>query len=65
MFLIHQQTRITTTIYTVTVTTPNGCVATNQATVTLNPLPAEQICYVEFDTITLKNSINWATNLPT
>ncbi len=51
------------TTYTVTLTTPNGCVATDQATVTLNSLPAEEICYVEFDTTTSKNSINWASNL--
>ena len=47
------------TTYTVTLTTPNGCIATDQSTVTLNPLPADEICYVEFDTITSKNSINW------
>ena len=51
------------TTYTVTLTTPNGCVATDQATVTLNSLPAEEICYVEFDTTTSKNCINWASNL--
>jgi len=50
------------TTYSVTLTTPHGCVATNQATVILNPLPAEEICYVEFDTTTSKNSINWTTN---
>ena len=38
-----------TTTYMVTLTSSEGCVATNQATVTLTPLPAEQICYVEFD----------------
>jgi Secretion system C-terminal sorting domain/SprB repeat len=32
--------------------------------VTLNPLPIAEICYVEFDSATSKNSINWATNLP-
>jgi len=53
-----------TTTYTVTLTTSNGCVATNQATVTLNPLPTLEICYVEFDTATSKNSIHWETNLP-
>lgn len=53
-----------TTTYTVTLSTPNGCVASDQATVTLDPMPVEEICYVEFDTTTSKNSINWSTNLP-
>jgi len=52
------------TTYTVTVTTPNGCSASSQVSVVIVPLPTEQICYVEFDTTTLKNNINWMTNLP-
>jgi hypothetical protein len=31
---------------------------------TLNPLPVPEICYVEFDSATSKNSINWPANLP-
>ena len=54
---------ITATNYTVTLSTPNGCVATDQATVSLSPLPVENICFVEFDTTTSENSINWSTNL--
>ncbi|NTW33072.1 MAG: T9SS type A sorting domain-containing protein, partial [Bacteroidetes bacterium] len=51
------------TTYTVTVTTSNGCIATDHVTITLTPLPAEDICYVEFDSATSKNNISWASNL--
>lgn len=52
-----------TTTYKVTVTSDQWS-ATDSVKITLTPLPAEKICYIEFDTATSKNSINWSTNLP-
>ena len=54
---------VTSTTYTLTVRDTNNCIATDSVSVTLNPLSAEEICYVEFDTITSENSINWDSNL--
>ena len=52
------------TTYTVTLTTPNSCTASHNAIVSLNPLATREICFIEFDTATSKNSINWGTSLP-
>jgi|AntAceMinimDraft_16_1070373.scaffolds.fasta_scaffold04606_3 photosystem II stability/assembly factor-like uncharacterized protein len=44
--------------YTVTVTTPNGCVATDDVYVTLIPMNAPEICIVGVDS-TNKNMVVW------
>ena len=44
--------------YTVTVTTPNGCVATDDVNVTIIPMNAPEICIVGVDS-TNKNMIVW------
>lgn len=51
------------TKYNVSVTTLESGTATDSVTVYVNPFPILEICYVEFDTTTSKNSINWSTNL--
>lgn len=54
---------LATTTYGV-IATNNGCSAFDDVTVTVDTIPAAQeICYVEFDTITQKNSIHWKSNL--
>ena len=40
-------------------TTSNGCTASNQATVTLNPLNGKEICVVTTDITLLKNKVEW------
>jgi hypothetical protein len=44
----------------------NGCSSVLASTTVIvnSQAPTEDICYVEFDTITYKNSINWTLNLP-
>ncbi|MFH0867106.1 MAG: YCF48-related protein, partial [Bacteroidota bacterium] len=44
--------------YTVTVTTPNGCVATDDVSVMLTPMNAPEICIVSVDS-TNKNLVVW------
>lgn len=54
----------TTGAYWVYVVDNNGCSGRDTVQITsLLPTPAP-ICYVEFDTITWKNNINWTANLP-
>lgn len=48
-----------TTIFYVTVTTPNGCTATNSSTITITPLQYDEICIVTVDTLTGMNKIIW------
>jgi photosystem II stability/assembly factor-like uncharacterized protein len=45
--------------YTVTVTTPNGCSASDNVTLSLIPLNTPEICIVTVDSITGKNEIVW------
>ena len=52
-----------TTIYTVTVTTDFGLPIVDSVKVNYNNINAIEICYVEFDTLTYKNKINWSTNI--
>ena len=40
-------------------TTSDGCTASNQATVTLNPLNGKEICVVTTDITLLKNKVEW------
>jgi|GEM_PF-660081 len=47
-----------TQTYTVTVTTPNGCVASNNVNVSLTPMTAPEICIVSVDSSN-KNIIVW------
>lgn len=54
----------TTGVYWVYLIDNNGCSGRDTVTITAllpTPLP---ICYVEFDTLTGKNKINWTINLP-
>lgn len=55
----------TTGTYWVYLVDNNGCSGRDTIQITtLLPTP-EAICYVEFDTITWKNNINWSSMLPT
>jgi hypothetical protein len=51
------------TTYYVTITTTESGTATDSVTIFTSPLSSKEICYLEFDTTTSKNSINWSTNL--
>lgn len=54
----------TTGTYWVYVIDNNGCSGRDTINITsLMPID-EQICYVEFDTVTWKNNVNWPSNLP-
>ncbi len=54
----------TTGSYWVYLVDNNGCSGRDTVEITaLTPI-GEEICYVEFDTVTWKNSINWTDNLP-
>ena len=54
----------TTGIYSVFLIDNNGCSGRDTIQITtLTPTPAP-ICFVEFDTLTWKNNINWSINLP-
>lgn len=63
---ITTQTNIvsSTNNYSVTVTDGTGCVLVDYVQITFLEPTAEAICYVEFDSLTLKNNINWTANLP-
>jgi len=54
----------TTGSYWVYVLDNNGCSGRDTVEITaLLPTP-EEVCFVEFDTITWKNNVNWTSNLP-
>ncbi len=54
----------TTGTYWVYVVDNNGCSGRDTVEITtLLPTP-EEVCFVEFDTVTWKNNINWTSNLP-
>ena len=54
----------TTGTYWVYLVDNNGCSGRDTVEITaLTPI-GEEVCFVEFDTVTWKNSINWTDNLP-
>ena len=54
----------TTGSYWVYLVDNNGCSGRDTVEITALIPIGEEICYVEFDTVTWKNNINWTTNLP-
>ncbi len=54
----------TTGSYWVFLVDNNGCNGRDTIQITTLVPTSEPICYVEFDTLTLKNNINWTANLP-
>jgi len=54
----------TTGSYWVYLIDNNGCSGRDTVEITALVPISEEICYVEFDTITWKNNINWTDNLP-
>ena len=54
----------TTGSYWVYLVDNNGCSGRDTVEITALVPIGEEVCFVEFDTVTWKNSINWTNNLP-